>query len=344
MLNPLETELLRRYLEGDANSLETEWIENLFAKRGQDPELQRLVLESWNAMPDNAEIPMDPLLPRVHNIIRLQQLEKRESIKNRFIYFYSRIAAVLLIPVLFALLWLNFFQKPATDVMVENGVTSTILAPLGSRVEFKLPDGTTGFLNSGSSLSYSTPFTSARKVKLEGEAWFDVYKDIHHPFSIEMGKSWVNVLGTSFNVSAYQDEKIIEVVLAEGSVEFSPNPSTPAVVLKPSERLVFNGEKITIEKTDPAKFRGWTGGKLIFRGDNMAEVARRLERWYNIEVEIADKALDGYIFRATFEDDSLQEVLRLLSMTSPIRYKVTPRQALDDGTWEKEKVTLYKRN
>ncbi len=168
-------------------------------------------------------------------------------------------------------------------------------------------------------------------------------KDEQHPFEIGIGTSLVRVLGTSFNVSAYQNEPFIEIVLAEGSVEFKVNQTTPAVVLKPSERLVFNGEEMMVETTDPVKFYGWTEGKLIFRGDHMSEVARRLERWYNIEVEVADAALNDYVFRATFEDDSLPEVLRLLCMTSPIGYRLSPRQALPDGTWEKEKVTLYKR-
>jgi hypothetical protein len=75
----------------------------------------------------------------------------------------------------------------------------------------------------------------------------------------------------------------------------------------------------------------------------MAEVARRIERWYDVKVEIADKDLVHFSFRATFKDDSLQEVLGLLSMTSPIEYKMIPRTQLQDGTYEKEKIILYKR-
>jgi transmembrane sensor len=154
----------------------------------------------------------------------------------------------------------------------------------------------------------------------------------------------VRVLGTSFNLSAYPDENYIELVLAEGSVEFSPTTHASPVHLHPSEKLVYNGQSILVEKTETMKYCGWTTGKLIFRGDNMAEVARRLERWYNIEIEIADKALEGYIFRGTFEDDSLQEVLRLLSMTSPIKYSIMPRRLTSGDTWSKEKVTIFLRN
>jgi transmembrane sensor len=84
-------------------------------------------------------------------------------------------------------------------------------------------------------------------------------------------------------------------------------------------------------------------GKLIFRGDDMSEVARRIERWYDVKVEVADQDLVHFSFRATFKDDSLEDVLKLLSMTSPIEYKILPRKQLPDGTYEKEKVILYKR-
>jgi len=84
-----------------------------------------------------------------------------------------------------------------------------------------------------------------------------------------------------------------------------------------------------------------TEGKLVFRGDPMDEVARRIERWYNVKIELADKELEKYSFRATFEDDKLEDVLHFLCMTSPIRYQITSRKLLEDGTYEKEKVTIY---
>ena len=96
--------------------------------------------------------------------------------------------------------------------------------------------------------------------------------------------------------------------------------------------------------TDPSKFTAWVEGKLVFRGDPMAEVARRIERWYNVEVRLADKRIEQYVFRGTFEDDSLEDVLRVLSMTSPLKYKITDRKLLDNGTYLKGQVLLYYNN
>ncbi len=335
--------LIERYLAGQASELEIAQVEQLLSQGMSDKELYNTLRADWETtQPENQES-LEHLLDKIHHIIRLKEIQKQQSFRQRFLTIYSRVAAILLVPLLLSGLWYFMQPEPVVDIPVDIPVETSIYAPMGSRVAFNLPDGTEGFLNSGSTLTYTIPFASHRTVKIQGEAWFDVARDEQHPFEIGAGASAVRVLGTSFNISAYPNESYVEVVLEEGSVEFQANDATPAVQLKPAERLVFNGEKISIEETETGKYKGWTEGKLIFKGDNMAVVARRLERWYNIEVEVADQALDEYVFRATFEDDSLEEVLKLLSMTSPIRYRITPRQALDDGSWKKEKVRLYKK-
>jgi ferric-dicitrate binding protein FerR (iron transport regulator) len=133
----------------------------------------------------------------------------------------------------------------------------------------------------------------------------------------------------------------VEVVLRDGQVEFHDNTSNIKVKMDPSERLVLRNGKISRVVTDPSKYSAWTKGRMIFNNDPMAEVARRIERWYNVTVILADKELEKYSFRGTFEDDKLDEVFRLLALTSPIKYKITPRKLLPDGTFEKEKVTIY---
>ncbi|HEY5507801.1 MAG TPA: FecR domain-containing protein [Paludibacter sp.] len=286
-------------------------------------------------------IDLNHLLDRVHHIIRKNETLKRQKPLQKFIRIYMRAAAILLLPLLVAgglvYSYLGYHGKTTTD----RQVSSTIYAPLGARVSFNLPDGTTGMLNSGSHLSYSLPFNNNRQVKLEGEAWFEVSRDENHPFEISTGNSTVKVLGTSFNMSAYPVENYVEVVLQQGKVEFLDNKGDEKVTMLPSERLVFHDGKVCKSVTDPAKYNAWTEGKLVFRGDPMDEVARRIERWYNVKVELADIELEKYSFRATFEDDKIEEVLRLLSMTSPIRYQITPRKLLTDGSFEKEKVTFY---
>jgi transmembrane sensor len=195
-------------------------------------------------------------------------------------------------------------------------------------------------LNSGSILSYSLPFNNNRQIALVGEAWFEVSHDAKHPFEITAGTSTVKVLGTKFNMCAYPTDHFVEVVLKEGKVEYLNTEISKKATIYPSERLVFQNGKISRSVIDPAKYNAWINGELVFKGDPMAEVARRIEYWYNVKIELQDKELEKYSFRATFKDDKLEEVLHFLSMTSPIKYQIMPRKLLSDGTYEKEKVII----
>ena len=335
---------IERYINGVADDNDKARVETLFLSGEDNHTLRNSLEKDWNIMlrdTSPSEVNLSHLLDRVHHIIRKNETLKRQKPLQKFIRIYMRAAAILLLPLLVAggLAYSYFGNHGKTPI--DRQVISTIYAPLGARVSFNLPDGTTGMLNSGSHLSYSLPFNNNREVSLEGEAWFEVCRDENHPFEIGTGNSTVKVLGTSFNVSAYPAENYVEVVLQQGKVEFQDNKGDEKVTMLPSERLVFQNGNISKSVTDPAKYNAWTEGKLVFRGDLMAEVARRIERWYNVKVELADKEIEKYSFRATFEDDKLKEVLRLLSMTSPIRYQITPRKLLADGTYEKEKITIY---
>jgi len=344
MLKENDLEKIERYINGLADDNEKAWVEFQFLNGEDNYTLRHLLKNDWDIMlrdTSPSEVNLSHLLDRVHHIIRKNETLKRQKPLQKFIRIYMKVAAILILPLLVAgglvYSYLGNHSKTTTD----RQVISTIFTPFGARVSFNLPDGTTGMLNSGSHLSYSLPFNNNREVSLDGEAWFEVSRDGNHPFEISTGNSTVKVLGTSFNVSAYPSENYVEVVLQQGKVEFLDNKGDEKVTMLPSERLVFQNGNISKSFTDPAKYNAWTEGKLVFRGDPMAEVARRIERWYNVKIILADSELEKYSFRATFQDDTLEEVLRFLSMTSPIRYRITPRRLLDDGTYEKEKVTIY---
>ena len=332
-----------------------EMIEMLLQKGENDKELKQALEKEWLEL---LKIPheLNPPLERINEYLILKINESQKQNKNRLfrqiMSFYAKAAAILFIPFLLASLVGFYFISHnknslhvANEIQVEQEIfTNTVTAPYGSRVSFILPDSTVGMLNSGSKLTYSIPFNGNRSISLEGEAWFDVKSDQNHPFVITAGNSSVKVLGTSFNINAYPVEDFIEVVLNEGKVEFKGDMNDSiSTIINPSERLTYKNGNINKDITDPLKYSGWKDGKLIFRGDPMTEVARRLERWYNVKVNIANKELEHYSFRGTFIDDSLEEVLKLLAMTSPISYKISPRKFLPDGTYDKETITIYLR-
>lgn len=342
-----EIKKIDRYIKGIADDSEWEYVESLFIKEESNLYFRNCLEKEWNSLIQqeaSPEIDLNPLLDRIHHLIRKNERVTKPKAFRKIIKVYMKAAAILFLPLLVAGgLYYSYlsgkFKSPA-----DQRVTTSIYAPMGSRVSFNLPDGTTGMLNSGSRLDYSMPFTINRKITLEGEAWFDVKHDEEHPFEIRSGIALTKVLGTSFNLSAYPAENYIEVVLNSGKVEFHSDVTREQIILLPSERLVCQNGKTSRSHVDPEKYSAWTEGKLVFRGDPMAEVARRIERWYNVKVIIADKELEKYSFRATFQDDSLDDVLRFLAMTSPIRYRISPRKIMSDGTYSKEEVMIYKKN
>ena len=344
-------EKIERYINGNANNKEKEDVESMFLYGEENCTLRYMVNRDWNKIINEPETDIDlsHQLDRIHHIIRRNELRNRKKPVQNFLRIYMKIAAILLLPfILSVAIGYKLFNKESnlkTEHSVytapDNTVFATIFAPMGARVSFNLPDGSKGMLNSGSTISYSVPFNNNRAVKLEGEVWLEVKKDENNPFEISTGNTSVKVLGTSFNLSAYPAENYVELVLTQGKVDFKAEINKNHIIINPSERLVFQDGLISKTTTDPAKYNAWTEGKLVFRGDPMSEVARRIERWYNVKIVLADKELEKYSFRATFQDDKLEEVLHFLSMTSPIRYKVTPRKVLPDGTYEKEKVAIF---
>jgi ferric-dicitrate binding protein FerR (iron transport regulator) len=347
VLKTEELEIIDRYIKGTACDSERKFVESLLAEGEANLYLRNCLERDWNSFPDqseSSEADLSHLLDRIYHSIRKNETNRTLKPLHKILRVYKKAAAILLIPMVLAG-WLFYsFQYDKEQIIEGERASARIFAPMGSRVSFNLPDGTRGMLNSGSYLEYYTPFVSDRKVKLEGEAWLDISHDDGHPFEISTGSSVVKVLGTRFNISAYPAENYIEVVLDTGKVEYHNNITGEETILLPSERLVCNKGRASKSVVDPEKYNAWTEGKLIFRGDPMAEVARRIERWYNVKIVIADKELEKYSFRATFQDDKLEDVLTFLSMTSPIRYEISSRKLLPDGTLEKQRVTIYKKN
>jgi transmembrane sensor len=338
---------IERYIKGKADDNEIKYVESFFLNGEDNLYFKNCINKDWESIISrdvSHGVNLNHLLDKIHHTIIKNEILKRQKPLQKLLRIYMKAAAIVLIPLLVAgglsYKYLSYFIKTPTF----RPVNSTIFAPMGARVSFNLPDGTTGMLNSGSYLTYSLPFTNNRHIKLEGEAWFEVKNDVKHPFRIDVGNSTVKVLGTSFNLSAYPAENYVEIVLKEGKVEYVSNKRDNKVTILPSERLIFQNGKIYKAFVDPAKYYSWTDGKLVFRGDPMAEVARRIERWYNVKINISSKELEKYSFRGTFQDDSLEDVLRFLCLTSPIKCITTPREQMPDGTFRKEEVNIYKSN
>ncbi len=267
--------------------------------------------------------------------------------KKKFLFYWQRIAAVLLLPLLIATLGIYFFQTAKTTT--NPIVWQTISTPNGVRSQIQLPDGTRVWLNSGSKLTYPSSFSSAeRTVKLVGEAYFDVAKNEQQPFYVELNNMGIAVTGTTFNVIHYPEEKQTEVVLTSGKVrlfERKEDKRVDIAEMNPGEKAVYekSSHEITIDQTDTEKYTSWINGYLNFRDDTMTEVVKKLNRQFNVNIKIADPEIAQYVYTATFKDETLEQILFLLQKTSPITYTMLPAKQLDDGSFEAQKIILKKR-
>jgi ferric-dicitrate binding protein FerR (iron transport regulator) len=156
------------------------------------------------------------------------------------------------------------------------------------------------------------------------------------------------VLGTSIDVASYNEEKFSEVILVEGSVNLAAKEADKIFVsriLQPGQRGVYNEStgNIRTEEVSVDKYISWRDGNLIFRDDKMAEVVKRLSRWFNVEIVISDPEIKSYIYKATFRNENLVQVLNLLKISAPIDFQITERKALQNGEFTKQKVYLMKK-
>ncbi len=191
----------------------------------------------------------------------------------------------------------------------------TLHVPNGKQFELQLSDGTYVHVNAGSSVRYPVNFVNkeVRKVFLTGEAYFEVVRNKRHPFVVTNGDVDIQVLGTQFNVSAYADDLEVGTVLVEGAIRLSESGQTNdvATTLAPGQKATWNKEakKLSLKEVDVQRHISWREGKLIFRKVDFKSITKQLQRKYNVQIDNRYSALDERIFSATFDEETIEEVL-----------------------------------
>ncbi|HAZ01618.1 MAG: hypothetical protein A2W90_07295 [Bacteroidetes bacterium GWF2_42_66] len=250
--------------------------------------------------------------------------------------FVRNTAAILFVPLLLVT-GILYFQSKKT---VDSNAWAEISCPSGVRTEFHLPDGSTGFLNSKSKLKYPVEFGKTRNVYLEGEAFFNVVKKNGKKFSVNTPSLKVEVLGTSFNVSAYSDSRDEVITLQTGKVNiFGKNDETLSGLVPGQQFTLYKkGNKFLLKDVKAQNYSSWISGKMIIQDEAFEEVAKRLSRWYDVDIELEGQKLKDFKYYATFESEPLDEVLRLITITAPIQYQEMGRTKAPDGSFTKRKI------
>lgn len=207
-------------------------------------------------------------------------------------------------------------------------VYNILKVPYGKTFKLKLSDGTIAHLNAGSSLKYPVQFLDGaeRKVFVTGEAYLDVAKDAAHPFIVNANNLNVRVLGTQFNVSAYPEDEITEVVLVEGAVslysEVDSYNTEKNTLLEPGFKGSFDKTKNSFAKTEVVTdvYTSWINGKLIFRNMTFENILKKLERHYDVTFVENNTKLSKKVFNANFGKEPIENVLEELKVNYGIKY------------------------
>ena len=207
----------------------------------------------------------------------------------------------------------------------------SVEAPLGSKTKLYLPDGTLVWLNAGSRMTYSQGFgVDNRKVELEGEGYFEVKRNEKIPFFVKTKDLQLQVLGTKFNFRDYPEDHEVVVSLLEGKIGLNNLlREEKEAVLSPDERAVLNKANglLTVESVTASNASQWTDGYLFFDEELLPDIAKELERSYNVKIHIANDSLKTFRFYGNFvrREQNIQEVLEALASTEKMQYKIEER-------------------
>ena len=250
-------------------------------------------------------------------------------------------AAILFLPLLMVATYF-YYQSDKLGKLTVGQVEQ--YCAYGLITKITLPDSSVVWMNSGTKISYPKQFIGKkRKVKLDGEAYFKVASDKTHRFDVETANGLtVSAYGTEFNVKSYADEDEIETTLAKGAVEISTTTTINPHVLHPGEQANFDKQsgRMVVSDANVYMNTAWKNGKLVFRRTMMKDVASKLSRRFNVHIILKDKALQDYTYSATFVNETIEEIMRLLEKTSPIKYTILSPEQESDYTFSPKTIIL----
>lgn len=279
--------------------------------------------QEWEAVSDQMDSQLQQqLLERIKRKLGQNNFSIKEGGKTengrKFYFRFTQVAAAILLLLTTTLGIYIYTQRetPSPDMVVS--------VDKGQKANLVLPDGSKVWINADSKLTYGSQFNKRERIlRLEGEAYFEVSPDKKRPFIVQTKDLSVKALGTSFNVKSYKDEQQTSTVLMTGKVEVRSQEE--CLILNPNEQIVFHKENQRMTKTsvsDANEFSRWRENTLSFQSETFENIAHTLERYYNIKIIFESDAIKKYRFSGTPGNTSLNSILHILSLTSPLLYEV----------------------
>ena len=289
----------------------------------------------------------------------LQKIRKGKSIQlkpqSKIMNWLPRMAAVFILgAVISAAITYSIFNTGNNNVVYQE-----INTPAGAKSKVNLPDGSTIWLNAGSTLRYSNQFGKKnREIFLTGEAFFEVAKNKSKVFVVQASDLSIKAYGTAFNVKSYPDENTVETTLIEGSIGVKrtglKSGKADEILLEPNQRVVYykpsnKKEQIQTEKAelaaksiktepepkrltymiskgiDPIPYTSWKEGTLLISSENLADLAIKLERKYDVTIHFENEALKSLKFTGSLENETVEQVIEAIGIAANIDYEIEDR-------------------
>ena len=299
----LEKEATGELTEAEKGQLE-EWV-NASTEHHQLARQYRQILQGSEQYTQPVEVDLDQRFAELESKIAgdTKPLKAVRRTNN-----WWRVAAAVLLLVTTAFLWRQFTTP-------ESVKWASVVTPVDGKETISLADGSTITVNGGSSISYPKTFTgSERRIKLNGEAFFEVEKDPSKPFIVELTGGTVKVLGTSFNIDARKEDDEVSVFVKSGKVAFSTTDGEK-VVLERNERGVLQKAGNTLQKESLTHLNDltWLTNKLVFQSTPLVEVVSQLEEWYQVEIGIEETDMQDCPLDISFEEEDVDTALNLVA-------------------------------
>ncbi len=315
----IDYDIIAKYIAGEANSDEKAFVDRWISKSDENKAIFDQLTTVWHDTGSisqdifDTDVDMDTAWSNIQSNISIEEAKKPVTSHNKSLKLWWQVAAAVII-VAVGMQVINYIFSDNLNTPFSE------IKTLDHQKDIRLPDGSIITLNANSSISYSTEFKGAtRKVKLEGEAFFDVAHDKNKPFIVEAQTTAIEVLGTKFSVSTIDDS--VSVFLESGQVMFSHGKDE--LLLVPGNSASFSPKQKSLAISDDSLINPlyWKNSTLNYSSTPLSSVIKELNLIFNKNIVIESKDLSNCPFSATFEDEKLDTILDILSSSFEIQIK-----------------------
>lgn len=309
-------EIISRYFRGQLIDSEYDLLTDFLHDKTTREYFEKVKLE-WEDKPELDELGIRNLNRLNYQINKQKPVATKMQITRSLWLQVASIAAILVVGLLLGstVTWLISQNKNNPDQLVFE-------TPRGEKSRVILPDGSEVWLNANSRLVYNSFSSHHRQVELKGEAFFNVARNEKAPFVVKTDECEIEVLGTTFNVMAYNEFGRKEITLVSGKVNVHMKGIEQ--VLKPGQALILKDHKIQVIEVNPSQASGWVENKFNFKDIPLSELMKRLENWYDVDITLENNTGRDINFTGTFKnEETIWQVLDAIKVYTPITYKKT---------------------